>query len=204
MRAVPVLVALAVGTAGAVLLVSGYAADERNAARGAASTGAASDCGAVDFDHYDARAEFEGMERTQTVRPCEDGGAPARLDMLAALYGRCDPAPDAGCAPPLQVQSWPACERNLALYEKYPGPEGVPAIEYRRTSLRGAPAAIFDGGRRIEVYTGDATIVVFAESARLARASAGRLSGVHDGRAVGAVEELPAPVDGALEGELAC
>jgi hypothetical protein len=203
MRIVAVLLALVLGGAGAIL-ASGSANDEVTA-NGATAVGDVADCGAVHFDHYDAGPEVKGLRKAKTLRRCEpDVGAPTRINMVAALYGSCEPKGDAGCAPPVQVQSWPACERNLALYEKYPGPDGGRAIEYTRTSLRGVPAAIFDGGRRIELYTGDATIAVFGENEGLARAAALRLSGVHDGRIVNEREDLPAPADDAIAGKLAC
>jgi hypothetical protein len=67
------------------------------------------------------------------------------------------------------VQSWPACERNIALYSQYPGPEGP--TPYTLTTMRGVPAAVFDDGDRIEVYTGDATVVVFADDPAVAQAA---------------------------------
>ena len=204
MRKLVVLLALTLGGAGTGLLVSGSAAEEGNVNGGAEPATAAYDCGPVDFDHYDAGSEVEGFRKTETFRQCEDAGAPTRINTVTAVYGSCAAHGDAGCAPPVQISSSPACERNLALYEKYPGPPGAPRVEYRRTSLRGLPAAIFDSGRRIEIYTGDATIVVYGENKGLTRAAAIRLSGVGHGRPIGMTEDLPAPVDGALEGELTC
>ena len=76
--------------------------------------------------------------------------------------------------------------------------------QYTKTKIRGVPAAIFDGGRRSEVYTAKTTLVVFAENTGLARSAANRLVGVHAGRVVHETNELPAPVEGAMEDKLAC
>lgn len=120
------------------------------------------------------------------------------------FYGTCTPpATEGGCAPPLQIASWPACERNLALYEKYPAPDGT-TDPYTTTTIRGVPAAIFDGGQQIELYTAATTVVVFAENPGLARAAALRLTGVHDGRIVRESEDLPSPVKGAVSGDIEC
>jgi hypothetical protein len=165
----------------------------------------AADCGPVEFDRYDAGAAIEGIAKSDTARMCEpDVGAPTRINKSVTFYGSCMPASsDGGCAPPLQIASWPACERNLALYEKYPAPDGT-TEPYTRTTIRGVPAAIFDGGQQIEVYTAATTIVIFSEEPRLTRAAASRLSGTHAGRLVRQTDELPAPVKGALAGDLAC
>jgi hypothetical protein len=153
MRAVLVLVVLAVAgvVAGLTISVGGDA----NAGAASEAAGGVGERAAVDFDHYDAGAAVEGIQKSETVRRCEpDVGAPTRINMVVTFYGSCEPAgSDGGCAPPVQVQSWPSCERNLALYEKYPEPDG-PAKQYTKTTIRGVPAAIFDDGRRIEVYTG--------------------------------------------------
>jgi hypothetical protein len=203
MRSILLLIALALGGIGTASLVSVGGKSDATAVSQATADAAA--CGAVDFDHNDAGTAVDGIKKSTTVRRCEpDVGAPTRINMVAALYGRCEPVSgDGGCAPPLQVQSWPACERNLALYEKYPGPGGA-TIEYTEIVIRGAPAAIFDNGHRIEVYTGDATIVVFGENEALTRAAAHRLTGVHGDRVVPRTEAFPAPAAGAIAGKLTC
>jgi hypothetical protein len=203
MRAILVACALAVGFAAVALLNRGD--PEVEAVSAPASAAEPAECGSVRFDRYDVGPDFDGTKKTDTVRMCEpDTGAPTGVNKWVTMYGVCDPASNGGaCAPPLQIASWPACERNLALYEKYPAPDGT-AKSYTRTTIRGVPAAIFDGGRQIEVYTAATTIVVFSEKAGLAKAAATRLTGVHDGRRVTATEDLPAPVEGALAGDLTC
>jgi hypothetical protein len=113
------------------------------------------------------------------------------------VYGDCAPAGDMGCAPPIEIQVWPACRRNLGMYES--SPAGT-ALE--RTTVRSAPAAVLDEGTRLEVQTGRSTVVVFAGTrARLARI-AGSLESLdaHVDRS----ETLPPPAVGAVEGALAC
>jgi len=203
MRAILVVFAIALGFV-AVAVLSG--SDRELEAVGAPSAAAEpADCGSVGFDRYDVGAELGGVQKAETVRMCEpDTGAPTRINKSVTFYGSCNPASNGGaCAPPLQVASWPACERNLALYDKYPAPDGS-TDSYTRTTIRGVPAAIFDGGQQIEVYTAATTVVIFSEKHGLAKAAASRLTGVHDGRLVPNTEDLPAPVPGALAGELKC
>lgn len=79
---------------------------------------------------------------------------------VSFVYGDCEPDATGGCAPPAEVQVWPAGARSAASYRE-PGP-GAPVPE--PTTVRGFPGALFDDGRRLEVFTHDATIVVFADS----------------------------------------
>lgn len=41
-----------------------------------------------------------------------------RANFASLIYGDCEASSDAGCAPPLEIQTWPACERNAGTYEK--------------------------------------------------------------------------------------
>jgi hypothetical protein len=168
-------------------------------------------CGPVDYDVYDAGAQVDGLAKTETVRLCEHAtnepaGAPPNagiVNSVGTMYGTCEPPEqgEGGCSPPLQIQSTPACLKNPALHEKYPASGGI--TDHEKTTIRGAPAAIFRRGH-IEVYTGDATITIFADSRRVAWAAAARLTGRRAGRQVAATDPLPPPVPGALEGKLRC
>jgi hypothetical protein len=129
---------------------------------------------------------------------------PIRRNLVSQMYGSCKAKEgDASCAPPVEIQTWPACERNLSLYHRYPSPDGE-VVPYKRTTVRGAPAAIFEDGSRIEVYTGNVTVVIFADSPQRAERAAASLRGRLQSIAVRATGELPQPSRGALEGELAC
>jgi hypothetical protein len=106
------------------------------------------------------------------------------------IYGDCDPGggffDEGGCAAPLEVQNWSACERHLARYSGHtPKP----------FSFRGAKAANISG---FNIYTGRTTLVIYG---RLREQAAKSL------QAVGSDEvsqRLPAPVPGALNGSLPC
>ena len=74
-------------------------------------------------------------------------------DFVSFVYGDCTADDDMGCAPPLEIQVWPACRRHLALYGS--SPLG-PTVE--RTTVRGVPAAVVDGGTRLELQTGRSTV----------------------------------------------
>jgi hypothetical protein len=78
----------------------------------------------------------------------------------------------------LQIISSPACERPHSLYERYVGPPelGLQAEPHRDTRLRGVKVAVFDDGKRLELYTHDATVSVEAVTPRLAAAAPRRIT----------------------------
>jgi hypothetical protein len=105
-------------------------------------------------------------------------------------YGRCSAGTrdEGGCAPPLEVQDWPACGRNAALY-------GLRLPLH--VHIRGVPAKEF--GDRIELWTGTTDVVIFGRhAARAAQA----LESVRP--ATGPGDRLPPPAPGAIEGRLRC
>jgi hypothetical protein len=117
---------------------------------------------AANFGVYSAGPTFEGMNVSMTFRRCDlpyplEG---VRANFVSYIYGTCDVAPEdeTGCKPPIEIQSWPSCERSLGDYAL--DPTGAPLHDELLT-LRGAPAAKFE--RRLEVYTGDSTVVVFGD-----------------------------------------
>jgi hypothetical protein len=82
------------------------------------------------------------------------------------IYGDCDPGPDSGCAPPLQLQHWPLAQRHPSKFRVTPG---------RRTSctrgkVGGRTVAAFPTTGGLEVYIGRTVVVVFAEWQRTLRA----------------------------------
>lgn len=81
-------------------------------------------------------------------------------DYVSFVYGDCSPPPpDGGCAPPAEIQVWPAARRSLGAPDvSRSGP--VPEL----TRIRGSPAAFFDAGTRLELYTPQLTVVLFARS----------------------------------------
>jgi hypothetical protein len=168
---------------------------------------------APNFDAYSLGAEFEGHKLTGADRVCNppDSSAVAmrapavRDNNLTYLYGTCKVPDDdeASCPYPVSVQNFPACERNLSLYQRYPAPSGE-SVPYTKTTVRGVPAAVFDGGLRIEVYTGDVTVVVWGQVAAAVRRAATHLQGLHGGKPVDGAEGLPDPRPGAMQGTLPC
>ncbi len=127
--------------------------------------------------------EFEGLALTAI-----SGTSPP----LTFIYGDCDAGGgDGGCAPPLEVQVWPIDQR----------PPGIISdmLECERVTVRGAQGALY-GGSDLDLYVGDQTVVIFAESREMALAAAEALRTVDDD-GVGA-GDLPPPTrdpDAALE-----
>lgn len=110
---------------------------------------------------------------------------------------------EGGCAPPLQIQIWPACDRSLQDYY-FNSTDGHPVVEYELTSVRGVPAARFADGM-MEIYTGNVTVVVFADEEALRREAIENLRGANAlAGGISPGENLPAPVAGAMSGELTC
>ncbi len=100
-------------------------------------------------------------------------------DVLASqasfVYGECDPGvgmDPGGCAPPVEVQVW--ARRPVAR-----GPNACDEI-------RGVPAAVYDD--RIELFTGEVTVVVFGHARNLVALA---LRGLNTDAA--ADEDLPRP-----------
>lgn len=109
-------------------------------------------------------------------------------DYVSFVYGDCVPADDQGCAPPAEVQVWPACARSPDRYESSPeSPASEPTV------VRGVPALVLDGGAQLELRTGRSTVVVFADTSTRAARVARALRPVRAGSAAGA---LAPPDDG--------
>ena len=156
-----------------------------------------------DFPLYAVGPSFDGLPLTGMTRRLEARVAPdpARANFVGFRYGDCTPTSDAGCPAPLEIQVWPACERNLSSYSLTPAGDPLP---HERLSVRGVPAAFFEEGQRLEIYTGSVSVVLFGQGkAQLLRA-AHELRGANASAEVSADGDLPAPTAGALEGQLAC
>jgi hypothetical protein len=82
-------------------------------------------------------------------------------DYVSFVYGDCRPSSrEGGCAPPAEIQVWPAAARRRLGADDIPRGGSVPEL----TRIRGSPAAFFDAGTRLELYTAQLTVVVFARS----------------------------------------
>jgi hypothetical protein len=82
-------------------------------------------------------------------------------------------------------------------------------VRIRRRDLLAAPAARFDAGTRLEVYSGDSTVVIFGtDPAQVDRAAAVLIKEPPAGAiltsTLGALPPLPAPLPGAIDGTLPC
>jgi hypothetical protein len=155
-----------------------------------------------------------GVPLSSFQRRC-GGSAPADeppANFTNYIYGHCEIAEGAtGCEPPLEIQTWPACQRALGDYSF----EGKP-LPYRRLPSRGGAEVIeinFMLDNRIEVYTKSSTIVIFAEDPALARKALALLRSQEIGKPPatqadeleGEPEEgLGPPSDKAMQGELPC
>jgi hypothetical protein len=154
---------------------------------------------AISFELEDRRSRdpllfagerVEGLPLTAVLRRSEP------VEYVSFVYGDCVPDGDAGCAPPVEIQVWPACRRHLALYELSSGPD------LERVVVRGVPGAVLDRGARLELQTGRSTVVVFADDRQWLTRIAEDLRPL-DSRTASGVP-LPPPVPGAVEGRLRC
>lgn len=145
------------------------------------------------FELYNAGSEVAGLSLVATLRSDQP-----RANWVSFIYGECDAGQDGGCAPPAEVQIWPACLRNPAVFVKN--------LELLRAEdpiiLRGVPAIFYEGGTRLEIQTGRSTVVIFGQSRELVSRIASDLEGVN--LAVSRTQGLPAPVPGAETGTLRC
>ena len=146
----------------------------------------------VEFPLYSGGDRVEGLPLVAVLR--RDDTA----DYVSFVYGDCVADDESGCAPPAEIQVWPACRRNLALYDSEEA-RGVPP---ERLSMRGVPAALFDGGTRLELQTRSSTVVIFADSRARALRIAAALRAVDGSVAPG--RPLPQPEPGAVGGAMDC
>lgn len=169
----------------------------------------------TNFEIFSAGPTVAGLPVSATVRRC-DVAAPAHetpANRITYMYGRCETLPEdeVGCVPPLEVQTWPACQRSLADYSF----EGRPLPFRQLPKHGGAEVVEFDFAleRRIEVYTKSSTIVIFADSPELGRKAVEHLSPQQVGKqpVTNAADlrgsspgRLAPPTDGAMEGDLEC
>jgi hypothetical protein len=168
----------------------------------------------INFEIFSAGPSVAGVPLTDFKRRC-DGTTPVDeppANFTNYFYGHCKIEGSAdGCAPPLQIQSFPACQRSLADYSL----EGRPLPYRELPEIGGAEVVEIDlmGEKRIEVYTGATTIVIFAATRGLAEEALAHLTPQQEGTppAASAAElkadpyrSLAPPRDGAIEGELSC
>ena len=139
----------------------------------------------TDFPLYAPGESYGDLPLTAVLRTFDSSAAapPVRPNYVGFVYGSCD-AVDEGCAPPLSIQVWAACERNPTVYSPLAGAEDP-------LEVRGVPAFFYEGGRRLELSTGTSTVVIFAGDRQTALAAAAALRGINNG--VTAAQDLPPP-----------
>jgi hypothetical protein len=174
-------VALAAARAAATLVRIARRGDHR---RCAAERQALAEASSPAFDVFHVGPEFEGLAMTEAVRQhvATDPEFPqlGRRDDVTYLYGECPreqgaaarvearaprwlPTCVGGCVPPLEVSSSPLCQKHVGLYLD----PDVGAWEYESRSIKGVPAASFDGGRILEIYTANTTITIYGQDPEL-------------------------------------
>jgi hypothetical protein len=127
------------------------------------------------FTAYSLGASFAGLSRTNMSRSCY-APPPGRLVgtgsgsvtwVSDAVYGTCTPEGfEGGCGPPLDVQSWPECDRNFSSNGTVESAKTLrPTTSDALTGSYKIPAVQLEKGlsNRIEMYTGTTTIVIFTD-----------------------------------------
>jgi hypothetical protein len=169
----------------------------------------------VNFEVFSAGPAVAGAPMTAAVRRCDAGALAdeSTSNYLAYIYGECQSQSQngAGCLPPLQIRSYPACQRSYAEYSF----EGKPLPYRELPSIEGAKVfeIEFLVDHRIEVYTGASTIVLSAADWPLAEEALEQLRsqppGTPPATAASSLARAPRgslepPVKEALEGDLPC
>jgi hypothetical protein len=150
--------------------------------------------------HREALCSEPDPVRSESAGGQIDPDSYTRAHYTLAVYGTCKATSDHGCAPPLEIQTWPACERSPADYTV----AGEPLPPTEVVELRGVPARFY-GDNRLELSTGDVTVVIFGESRNLVLAAVAALrTRPGSPAAAGANEALAAPVTGSEDGTLSC
>jgi hypothetical protein len=153
-----------------------------------------------DFRDFDAFQLFWLGEEFEDLPLTDVTGSAEGTRPVSFLYGGCyvPIGQEGGCALPVEIQIWPACERNLSLY---PIAEQVDDLsEIPLDDVRGAPAFTVPEGH-VDIYTSDVTIVVFGDAQYLDGVFS-ELRSV-DGE-IDPNQSLPTPIEGHLEGKAPC
>jgi hypothetical protein len=166
----------------------------------------------INFEVFSAGPAVAGVPMTGVVRRCDAGALAdeSTSNYFAYVYGDCR-ALTGGCRLPLQIRSYPVCQRSYSEYEF----EGKPLPYKELPPVGGARVREIEFlvDHRIEVYTGTSTIVISAADWSLAEAALRLLRGQPGGEvpsstaeslAQGGRARLDPPVNGAIEGDLPC
>jgi hypothetical protein len=170
----------------------------------------------LNFASYSLGSQFQSLPLTQIGRYCSAPDPlvdPWPTNYVSYIYGDCTPAPEQPCDPPVEVQSWPSCERNVSQYTVGPGDPALAPdtpVPYTSTTINGLPAAVFEGGLQIELYTGRTTVDVYGTDPTQVMQAAGALQpapvipSTPVPAALPTLPTLPPPLAGAMQGTLGC
>ncbi len=132
------------------------------------------------FPLYSLGASFDGLPLVALVRADAEAraGETVGADHVTFVYGTCESVAGNACQPPLQVQVWNTCERNETSYDIEPD---------ESLALRGVHAAFFERSSWLELFTRDATIVLFSAAGdrKLLLRAGGALAGINNATGVG-------------------
>jgi len=215
-RLAPMLLALVLSAAGLLLTLGASGAvvgDGKPGASASRSMLCTDPSQATNFEVFSLGGSPLDLTLAASLRRCDtptELGEPG-ANYVSYIYGACEPRAtgDTGCSPPLEIQTWPACQRSLSDYSF----EGSPLPHEMLPSERGAQVASFEDGMRLEVYTGASTVVVFANQPAVALKVLSLLRPAAEdsppARQAGELEttvpeSLDPPDQGATEGKLSC
>jgi hypothetical protein len=124
---------------------------------------------------YYPGSEVRGYRLAAVDRQVGPGAGPGEggVDRFSFAYGSCQIRSDTlsgSCTAPLEVQIWPSCFRNPAMY---------PNLKPQELEIRGVSAYLYENGSRLELTTGGVTAVFFGASKDLLVEAATSLRGVN-------------------------
>jgi hypothetical protein len=140
------------------------------------------------FTAYQLGSSFEGLARSGGGRDCYApvhghivGPYPHSVAWTSYVdYGTCTPEGlEGGCGDPLEIQSWPECDRNFNTDVGANSPKALPPrTSYRLSGSSKIPTAALSYGvtTQIEMFTGETTIVIFSGGPSLALSAAHALA----------------------------
>lgn len=151
--------------------------------------------GFTSYPVYALGFAYEGVEHQAVLHQLSSHYTEGYVsDSVTVIYGDCETGGQSlgGCALP-QIQTWPACIRQPLR------PQAV---------VRGVPAGFEEAGGRLELATGEVTVVVFGAGKAGVLRAAEALVLVNGAEFPAAAREpgadLPPPVPGAEDGSLSC
>jgi len=171
----PFRFAVVLGACAALAFVAVAAGWFRSSAQAASGAGAGSpilsglttgpsSCRAAAFYPYSLGQSYNGLPLVSSTVVCNQTppGMGPPVPYTDYIYGNCHAVSDYGCAPPIEIQAWPECSRDYAMYADASTTQPtLGSTPVTVSALPGVPAASFEGGARLEMYTGNTTVVIF-------------------------------------------